>query len=276
MKLFKSIRVVIPAVVLLIIIIILLINFFADRAVKVAIETAGTKALNVGVAVGDVDLSILAGSLRIDDLVIENPPGFQYPTLLKLDKARFDVDIRSLFTDVIEIEEILFDGIEITFEQRGLTGSNLEEIISSLPKADRKKEESEPSGKKLHIKNLKITNAVVNAKLLPVPGKIDTVTINLSPINMTDLGSDNKLDAAKLSAKILLAIADQIATDTTGILPSELTGTLKSTLSAATELTKTVTEQGSKLLKTGSESTKDVLEKGKDLSEGIRGLFKKK
>ena len=42
-------------------------------------------------------------------------------------------------------------------------------------------------------------NKPLGVRLLPIPGKEDTLTIKLSPITMTNLGADDKLDIAMLS-----------------------------------------------------------------------------
>jgi hypothetical protein len=44
------------------------IGRFAKHALKVAVESAGTGTLNVGVGVDDVDLSILDGSMGLQKI----------------------------------------------------------------------------------------------------------------------------------------------------------------------------------------------------------------
>jgi hypothetical protein len=143
-----------------------------------------------------------------------------------------------------------------------------------MPSAPKTQEPTQqPSGKKLHIDNLELSNVTVKAKLLPIPGKVDTVTLKLAPIKMTNLGGDNKLDTAALSSKILVAITQGIAEQGAGVLPDDMLGSLKSTLAKTAEL-------GKEVLKTGENLGKDVLKTtedlGKGLSEGFKGLLKPK
>jgi hypothetical protein len=270
-KLRKVLTIVLVVIVALIVVAGVLINLFADRAVKIGIETAATKALNVGVSVDGVKLSIMAGKLALGNLVINNPPGYQHPKLLELKQAHVEVDIRSLLSDTVEIREIKLDGAEVTLEQRGITSNNLQDVIKSIPSSP--KSETQPSGKKLHIDNLELSNITVKAKLLPIPGKADTVTLKLAPIKMTNLGGDNKLDTAALSSKILVAITQGIAEQGAGVLPDDMLGSLKSTLAKTAEL-------GKEVLKTGENLGKDILKTtedlGKGLSEGFKGLLKPK
>ena len=100
-KSLKIIYTVLSVIVILLIVAVIAINLFADSAVKVAIETAGTRALNVGVTVDSVDLSILGGKLSLRNLVIDNPPGYKHRRLLELSEAKIAIETRSLLKDTI-------------------------------------------------------------------------------------------------------------------------------------------------------------------------------
>jgi len=259
-KLRKVLLGIVIGIAVLVVVVVVLVNLFANRAVKVGIEAAATKALNVGVAVDDVDLSIMAGKLTLGNLIINNPPGYQHDKLLQLKTGGVVVDVRSLLSDVVNIKEIKLTGAEVVLEQRGVSSNNIQDVIKSMPSSP--ESQTQPSGKKLHIDNLELSDITVKAKLLPIPGKVDTVTLKLAPIKMTNLGGDNKLDTAKLSGKILLAITQGIAEQGAGILPDDMLGSLKSTLAKTAEL-------GKEVLKT----TEDL---GKGVTEGIKGLLKPK
>ncbi len=147
-------------------------------------------------------------------------------------------------------------------EQKGL-GNNLRDVIKSLP--EKEQQQDEQAGKKLHIDELEISNIKVKVKLLPIPGKADTVSLNLDPIKMSNLGSDNKLSTGKLCGKIILALASGVAKQGAGVLPDDITNSVKSALEETLALTKTASEEGKKLL-----------EKGGELTEGLKGLLKSK
>ncbi|MHC4619413.1 MAG: AsmA family protein [Planctomycetota bacterium] len=265
-KALKILRIVLAAIVVLAVLAVVLIHVFADRAVKVGIEAGGTKALNVGVSVGDVDLSIMGGRIGLQNLSINNPPGYEYDRLLELRDARIAVDIGSLLSDTVRIREIRLDGMDMVLEQRGISGNNLQDIIKSIPAGDA---QAEPSGKKLHIDKLEITGVTVKAKVVPVPGKIDTITLQLKPITMTDLGGDNKLDAAVLSSKVLLAITGGIAEQGVGVLPDEIIGPVTSELKRVQGLSEALLKESADVLKQGTDL-------GKGISEGLKGLLKPK
>lgn len=277
-KSLKILYTVLSVIVILLIVAVIAINLFADSAVKMAIETAGTKALNVGVSVSDVDLSILGGELGFQNLVINNPPGYKHERLLELSDAKIAIETGSLLTDIVNIKEIKFDGLTVVLEQRGISGNNLQDIMKALPAKEDKP--SEPGGKKLHIDTLEITNAKAMVKLLPLPGKIDTLTLKLAPIKMTDLGGENDIDTVALTRKVLLAIAGGIAEQGAGILPKEMLGSLTSQLGKLGALPAAFLDQGGKLLEAGKDVGGGII-KGtgdatKGITDGIKGLFKPK
>jgi len=273
-KTLKILRVVAIVILIVVLLISIAIQTFAGKALRIGIEAGATKALNVGVTLDDADISILAGQVELQGLAINNPPGYQHEKLLELKYAKVKVDIGSLMSDTVKIKEIKFDGVDVTIEQRGVSGNNLQDIINSLPKADEKPQPEpetaeEKPAKNLEIQTLEITNITVHAKLLPVPGKADTVTIKIDPIRMENLGSDDKLDTAKLTGKILVAIASGVAKQGAGVLPENMTDAMQSTLNQTLELGKAATEEGKKLLEEG----KDV---GTGIIEGFKGLLKPK
>jgi len=270
-KPLKVLSIILLVIVVLVVIAVAAVGLFADKALKAGIETAATKALNVGVSVDGVDLSIMGGKLALQNLMVDNPPGYQHPRLLELKEAQVEVYIRSLLSETVRIKDIKLDGAEVVLEQRGVSGNNIQDIMKSMPSSAPKTQEPNqpPSGKKLHIDNLEITNTTVKVKLLPVPGKADTVTLKLAPIKMTDLGSDQKLDIAGLSSKILAAIAQGIAEQGAGVLPDDMVNTMKSTLAKTAEL-------GKELLGTGKDLGKEAIKKTEDLTKGLKGLLKPK
>ena len=258
-KTFKTLRVILLVIIILVAVIVVAVNLFADRVVRVGIETAATKALNVAVTVSNVDLSIMNGKLALQNLLIDNPPGYQHDKLLELKNAEIEIDVKSLLSDVVNIREIKLDGVDVILEQRGISGNNLQDVITAIRSGSK---DDETSGKKLRIDNLEMSNVMVQMKLLPIPGQADTVTLNLSPIRMTNLGSDNKLDTAALSGEIVLAIANRVVEQGVGVLPKDIITTLTPTLDKTIDLSTRIIE-----------STEDI---SKEITEGIKSLLKPK
>ncbi len=261
----KLVRIVVLTVVIVVLVVVVAVGFFADRAVKAGIEAGGARALKVPVTLDKASVSIVGGRLGLKGLTIANPPGYQHETLLKLNDGKVAVNIKSLMSDIVNIKQIKLDGMEVTLEQKGVSGNNLQEVLDSLPKGPKK---SEPSGKKLHIDLLELSNVTVNAKLLPIPGKADTATIKLDPIKMENLGGESDLDVAGLTAEVLIAVAGGITKQGGDVLPADMIENMSSTLGGVMDL-------GKGLLEGDKDLGKQVEDLGKGI-EGLKGILKSK
>lgn len=271
MKTKKFVKSVVIFLLVVVILISLVVHFAGDAALKTAIETAATKALGVNVSVGKISFSILAGKVEIKDLVIDNPEGYAHPEMLNISHGYIDVSIASLLSDTVEIKSIKFDGIDMVLEQKGLS-NNLKEVINNLPSSDApakapSADEPAKEAKSLLISNLEISNVTVKAKLLPIPGKADTITLKVAPIQMTNLGSDDKLSTSKLAGKILEAIARGIAQQGIDLLPKDMVGDINAALK---DNGAQVFDKSKKALEIGEK----VIEGGKELGDALKGLFK--
>ncbi|MGA2172870.1 MAG: hypothetical protein ABSG82_07665 [Sedimentisphaerales bacterium] len=252
--------VVLPLAILLVV---LVTAFFlvGTTLIKTGIEVAATKTLGVPVTIKNVNLSILRGKVAIRGLVVENPPGYANKTLLELGDGQAQVYIGSLMTNTVKIKLIKLDGAKLTMEQKGLT-NNLKEILDRIPAAP----EPKAGEKKLQIDRLEIINTNVKVKLLPIPGKADNISINIDPIVMENLGTDNKLSTSALTAKILAAIAAGVAKQGAGLLPDDMVKGIGSALDKTKEMGKAATKEGQKILETTTGA-------GENAVNNIKGLF---
>ena len=249
----KILRVIVLAILVLIAVIVVAVNLFADHAVRAGIETAATKTLNVEVSVSDVDLSIMAGKLVLQNLSIGNPPVYQHDKLLILRNTEIEVEAKSLLSDVVNIRQIRIDHIDVIIEQHSVSENNLHDVLQTAS-------EITDEWKKLRIDNLEISDITVKVDLMTNSGQTEPITLVLSPIRMTNLGRDNKMDIAALLKKIIFAIADSVVEEGIGVLPTDIVGTMTSTLSKTINL-------GTRIM----EGKEDI---GREITEGLKNLLK--
>ena len=283
MKAAKVVRIALIVVIVFIVGLVVLVGLFGGKAMRVGIEVGATQALKVPVTVGGADLSIFGGSAGIQELVVANPAGYEN-NMLEMGNAKIDLQLGSVLSDTIKIEEILLEKVTVTLEQKGLT-NNIQEVLDGMskpteePEPEEEKEE-EQAGKNLLIKKLRISEVAVKIKLLPGAADKTTLTMKLAPIEMEDLGSEDKMDIAVLSSKILLAIVNGIAKQGVGILPDEILGPMGDTLKNLGAAAEVLLKETGKVLEGGKEVTEKVLEDtkkvGDDLKKGLDDLFKKK
>jgi uncharacterized protein involved in outer membrane biogenesis len=249
----KILRIVLLVILVLIFAVVVFVNFFANRAVRVGIESVAAKALNIGITVDNVDLSMIRGKLVLQNLSIVNPPAYKHDELLILKNTEIEVEPKSLLSDVVNVKQIRINDVDVIIEQHGVSANNLQDIVQAIS-------ESTYEGKKLRVDNLEISDISVKFDLMPNSEQAEPATLTLSPIRMTNLGYDNQLDTAALLKEIIYAIADSIVEEGISVLPTDILSTMTSTLNKTIEL-------GTKIM----EGKEDI---GRGITEGIKKLLK--
>jgi hypothetical protein len=241
-----------------------------DGILKYAVQSAITKQLNVDASTSKVSLSILSGNVTVSNLKIGNPPGYQYKNVLEANSISVTTSIGSLLSNPIEIKDITIDGVSMVIEQKGLT-NNLSDILKSMPKTQ-KTETAEPAkeGKSVHISSVNMKNLNVTAKLLPIPGKSDALTLKIKSMHLSNLGG-KKSSLGEVVGKIFTAISSEITAQGADILPSELLGPIEQNVGKTLE---SITEVGKGLFKP-SDKSKDS-NAAPDVTNTLKGLFEKK
>ena len=274
-KSFKILR--IAAIVLLLVILIASITgkIYGDRLVKWGIEKAGSSALKVPVGLEKASLSILGGSLGLKNLSIDNPSEYKNKQFLELKSGQIKVKVASLLGDTIRIPEIKLNGVSVVLEQKDIRSNNIQDILKNISAGEEKSADKtkQTEGKKLHIDYLELTDISVKVKLLPLPGRADTIPLKLPPIKMKDIGNDGKTDTAALVSKIIVAISAGIAESGAGILPDDLTKSLNSALEG---LGGQMLEQGKDLGEELKKAGEGVGDKVKDIGGALQGIVKPK
>ena len=87
--------------------------------------------------------------MELENLIIPNPERIRKPNLLEAGNVKVDVGLRSLMSDTVKIDDMIFNDITVTIEQKGLTTNNLQEILDSLPKADDEQTERRKTRQKI-------------------------------------------------------------------------------------------------------------------------------
>ncbi len=144
-----------------------------DPIAKGSIEEGGTRALEVDTTVNDLSLSLVNGTLMIDDLVVANPAdrGYETPHLIK--SGKFDVGLKpkTVFSDVIELTHFTIDGMDVNLEARIDTThgprSNVSGVLKTAQKFQGKPDgEKAPEGEegtRIKVDTITIRNVKIHA-----------------------------------------------------------------------------------------------------------------
>ncbi|MDT8390251.1 MAG: hypothetical protein RRC34_07060 [Lentisphaeria bacterium] len=254
-KLLKWLLVVIP-----IVIIIAVVAVFAglNSMIKAGVETIGPKVVKAPVTLGKVSLSPFSGNGEINDFIVGNPNGFTSDSSFELGTVKLDIELSSLMSDTVVINEITVDGPKITYE-RALKTSNLKTILDNVkafagggddtteePEKTPEKPTSDKPAKTFIIRKIALTNT--SARVTTTLLKDASATLTIPDILLTDIGVEK---GGATSAEVVQEILKQV---------------LSSVLQAYEK------EGALDILKTsGGESVKGAV----DTMKGLKGFLKK-
>ncbi|MBQ2335281.1 MAG: AsmA family protein [Victivallales bacterium] len=288
-----------------IIVVVLIIALFAiilnlGKIVKTGINTVVPQVTKCEAHVEDVNFNVFGGKFEIKNLVIKNPEGYKTDQAFSLGHIFVNVKMGSLMSDVIEIDQVLIDAPEITYEV-GLGNSNLNTILenvnSALPSSDEEKkeekEEKKEGGKKVVVNLVKVTNGKIGVSA-KIAGGMEAPIV-LPDIEIKDLGKKEGgismvqaaaitlkttllsiFDVLKSSGKLLLdgakAIGEGIV-DGVKSLGDGAKDSIKSLGDSAKDGVKSL-EDGAKSLGDSAKELKDnVKDNVKNAAEGLKNLI---
>ena len=229
----KKILIIIP---ILIIVIVLALGFSLNSIIRGGVETFGPRALGTDVKLADVDISLLDGKGKLNGLFIGNPQGFKTESAFQLAEVRLSLDVKSVFSDIIVIDEIFIDGPDITYE-KDMKGDNIKALLKNIEsfsgseaKAGQKGESKEAakSETKIQINNFIVKNGKINMSMSALKGQ--KLSVALPDIHMKDIGKDKDgTSVANALKEIFAALNKNIVTASAGSL-KDISGTIEKTV----------------------------------------------
>ena len=148
--------------VFIVIVIYILVEFVGDSVIKGALESNITTTLDRKTTIGNLNINYLSGSAEIEDLKIQNKDFPGHLILLKKSSAKLNTS--SIFSEKIEIDEILINGVSLSYYFVVNNKMKINDNVKSLQKTLNKESSSSSSSKKFIIKNLRLDNIVISAK----------------------------------------------------------------------------------------------------------------
>ncbi len=179
----------------------LILSFSVDSTVKSHIESTTSEMLDTAVNVDDVAISILDGTGTIEDITIHNPEGFSDNPAAKLQQIVMKIDLYSLLSDTIMVEQIHIQKPDLYYEQK-VTGSNLDALTDKL-------EGASSSGTSVIVDHLLVKNGRVT--LISEMGDEKTVKGNFSKIEIQGIGRSGNNTLEQTIKEILQPILREAA-----------------------------------------------------------------
>ena len=199
----RAFKVALTLFVVVLVAIVLILNSFGGRLIQKTVNVAGPAALGVPVSLEKAEFHLLRGNVLLKGLKVGNPEGFKTDGIFELGQLTVDLNTRSLLSGVVHIRKILVDAPKITYE-RGLTSSNLGDLLAGLekkpdpageetPEAEEPAPESAPAkeagGAKVIIDELVVSDAQLNVSLTVAQGL--SAPLPLPTITLRDIGKES-------------------------------------------------------------------------------------
>ncbi len=176
-----------------------------ESVVQKLVHKYGSQVTGTDVNLKGFNLSLASGEASIKGLTVANPANYKSPYIINLGGIKAKVDLKSLTTDKIIVEEIIIEKPVVTYEMLSITQNNVKQIQENVAKntASAKAEENKAAeapksekkdnaaSKKVVIKLVKISGAELQA-LTPVQGQANSVTLKMPEITLTNIGENQK------------------------------------------------------------------------------------
>jgi len=195
-------KVFIGLAVLIIVVGVVLWSVYANLDVIVGklIEEAGSEVTQTSVKVSGVELDLLAGKAGLSGISVANPAGFTDPNVFSLEKVAVEIDVESLNSNPVVINEILVRQPKVFYEMSKDGKSNLDvlkknvESYSASGSSTADTKEAQPSGSKgeeikLIIRKLSFEGGHLSAINALTPDK--KIEADLPAFHMSNIGQSS-------------------------------------------------------------------------------------
>ena len=207
---------IISVLVVLIIAIYVLVEFIGDNIIKGSLESNITSTLDRQTTIGNLNINYLSGSAEMEDLKIQNKdfPGH----LILLKKASAKLNTSSILSDRIEIDEILINGVNLSYYFVVNNKMKINDNVKSLQKTLNKGSPTSSSSKKFIIKNLKLDNIVISAKSekLNLDKSINFENLEFKNIGNTKDSKDYKTVLKETMNKVMKDMKNKVLSGNVG------------------------------------------------------------
>ena len=167
--------------------------------IREAVLEYGPKATRAKVTLDKVDVALMGGQLGLSRLTLGNPQGFKSDYAFKVGQVAVQIDLDSLFSDVIRIKEIRIEGADLIYEI-GTKGNNISKIQQNikaytqslgLGEGAAEAEGREPGeGAKFIVDHIYINGTKVKLATDLLGGK--GTAVNLPDIHLKNIGTEDK------------------------------------------------------------------------------------
>ena len=204
-------------IILISVLIYFLVEFVGDGIIKRSLESNLSTTLGTDVKIQSLEVKYLGGGAEIEKLEIQNKnfPG----KLLIIDKVFAKLNTSSIFSDKIEIDQIIIDGINInyffTLNKSLKVEDNLKPLKETISNGDNS---SSSSSKEFIIKKLDIKNAKIsaNSEKLNINQQVSLKDMSFENVGNTKDSKDYKTILKDIFNKAIKSAKNKVLSGNTG------------------------------------------------------------
>jgi len=185
-----------------------------DSIVKAAIEKFGSEATKTTVRVSSVKIKLSRGEGAIFGLTVANPSGFSSPYVITLDNISVRIEVKSIASNPVVIDNILVSGAEVFYEMKEDGTTNVDVLRKNLAASASSKEEHQHKSRKgkeikLRVRKLVFEKGKVHvhvAKVMEQP-----FSIELPRLELADIGQHTGAAPSDIARTVATALAEETA-----------------------------------------------------------------
>ncbi len=175
---------------------------YLEPLAKGVVHKFGTQVVGTEVVLNEFKFHPLDGEVEIVGLTIANPDGYIAPNLLSLGRIFVKLDVKSLLSNTIIVENVELNKPEITYEMPDFSTSNVMQIqqniakntSSTTPKEESVVEERVEEGvskpaKKVIIKKVLVEGGILRA-ITPLQTNDTALTLVMPAVELTGIGEN--------------------------------------------------------------------------------------
>lgn len=204
-------------IILISVLIYFLVEFVGDGIIKRSLESNLSNTLGTDVKIQSLEVKYLGGGAEIEKLEIQNKnfPG----KLLIIDEVFAKLNTSSIFSDKIEIDQIIIDGININYFFTLNKSLKVEDNVKPLKENISKGNNSNSSSskefiiKKLDIKNAKIS---ANSEKLNINQQISLKDMSFENVGNTKDSKDYKTILKDIFNKAVKSVKNKVLSGNSG------------------------------------------------------------
>ena len=203
-------------IIVLILIIYILVEFIGDSIIKTSLERNLSNSLGREIKIDNLSVKYISGKAEIENLKVMNK---EFPgKLLTIKNTYATLNTSSIFSDKIEIDQIIIDGINFNYyfnlNKNLKVNDNVKSIKNSLNKEGGSGSNSKEFNiKKLDVKNIKIS---ANSDELNINQQITLKDMSFSNIGNTKDSKNYKTVLKDTFDKLFKSIKNKVLSGNVG------------------------------------------------------------